>query len=125
VSLRHDVAPTDVSTLDVMEREVLDLADQVIAFHRPVAGAPAEVVVELRDLHRNLLGRSVLTTDEEPTDVAEQLLEIAHLDRCSEFITEPLGRKKVRRMIASVCPGSTPTLSPYEQARAGALKQAI
>lgn len=125
MSLRHDVAPTDVPTLDAMSREGIDAADRVIAFHRPSAGTTPEVVVELRDMHRNLLARTVVLTEDELTAVTDQLLAGAQLDRCSDFITDPLGRTKVRRSIASVCPGVNASTSVYERARSNAPSLAI
>lgn len=125
MTLRHDVAPTDVSTILAMSRTDLDKADQVITFNKPVVSGEPEVVVELRDLHRNLLGRTVVVTDAAPTEVAERLLAEVRLDRCSDYLTDPLGRTKVRRTVASVCPAAAPTVSTYERERTGALRQAI
>lgn len=124
MSLRHDVAPTDVPSIPTAGSAALAVADQVIAFHRPEV-VRSQVVVELRDAHRNLLARSVVDSTDGPQAVADELLATAHLDRCSEFITDPLGRRKVRRSIASVCPRIEATAGRYERDRSSAPQMAI
>lgn len=123
MSLRHDVAPTDVATIPLISDDAFALADHVITFLRPEADR-SQVVVEVRDAHGNLLARSVVETDETSQSVADGLLQAAHLERCSDFITDPLGKRRVRR-VASVGPTIDATISRYERDRSSAPQMAI
>ena len=124
MSLRHDVATSDVPTLPLLGEDAAAVADQVITFVRAVA-AGEQIVVELRDAHGNLVARSSVDDDRAQHIVADELLRSARLERCSDFITDPLGKTKVRRSIASVCPSIEATTSRYEQARSSAPQMAI
>lgn len=124
MSLRHDVAPTDVATLQSASAGALALADHLVAYRRDDASVE-HVVVELRDAHRNLLARSTVAGAASVERVADELLAGARLERCSDFITDPIGRKKSRRTVASVCPAVDTAASSYERARAGAPQMAV
>ncbi len=124
MSLRHDVAPTDVPLVQRLAPESLAVADQVDAFLRPApSGAPA-VVVELRDAHRNLLARTVLETAQSREQAIDELLRVVRLDRCSDFVTDPLGKGRRRRIVASVCPSAGSHETRYEHDRSSAPQMA-
>ncbi len=124
MSLRHDVAPTDVPLIQRLATESLGLAHEVDAFLRPLpSGAPA-VVVELRDAHRNLLARTVIETASSRERAIDDLLRAVRLDRCSDFVTDPLGKGRRRRIVASVCPSAGPHETRYEHERASAPRMA-
>lgn len=120
MSNRHDVAPTDVATIAAMSSGLVARADQIVTFIRPTLTGKPEVVVELRDGHGNLLARSVLRTDTAADVVADEFLRDAPVERCSAFVVEPLNLKKVRRLVASVCPATNASTSFFEQARRSA-----
>lgn len=124
MSLRHDVAPTDVPLIQRLAPEPLGLADQVDAFLRPGPGGAPAVVVELRDAHSNLLARTVVETGWTREQATDELLRVVRLDRCSDFATDPLGKGRRRRIVASVCPSADAHETRYEHDRASAPRMA-
>lgn len=82
-------------------------------------------MIELLDAHGNLVARSSVPADRAEPVIADELLRAARLERCSHVITDPLGKTKVRRSIASVCPSVEATASRYEQARSRAPQMAF
>ncbi len=114
-----------VPTFLTLRSESLGLADQVIAFEKLAAQGEALAVVELRDAHRNLLARSVVPQQGDVEATADELLRSVQLERCSDFIFDPLSRVKVRRSVASVSPTVGDRSSRYEQVRAGAPRMAV
>lgn len=122
MSQRRDVdrPVTDVATIQLMAPAAIIAADHFVAFERPaVNGAPA-VVVELRDAHRNLLARSIVETSAPKTEAAEQLLDAVQLMRCSEYVIDPIGRQRIRRVTASVTLRESRPESQYQRERASA-----
>ncbi len=124
MNLRHDVAPTDVPLIQQLPADSLELADEVDAFLRPAPSGDPAVVVELRDAHRNLLARTVLESEASREHAIDELLRLVRLDRCSEFVTDPLGKGRRRRIVASVCPSAGSRETRYEHDRASAPRMA-
>ncbi len=124
VSQRRDVRrpTTDVVTIPLMAPMAVAAADHFVAFERPaVNGAPA-VVVELRDAYRNLLARSIVETSAPKTEVAEQQIDTVQLMRCSDYVIDPIGRERNRRVTASVTPRESRPDSQYQRQRASAFR---
>ncbi len=114
-----------VPTFLTLRSETLGLADQVIAFQKPAAEGETLAVVELRDARRNLLARSVVPLRGDAEATADELLSTVQLERCSDFIFDPLSRVKIRRSVAAVSPTVGGRSSQYEQVRANAPRMAV
>ncbi|GMA27162.1 hypothetical protein [Arenivirga flava] len=114
-----------VPTFLTLGGEALGLAEQVVAFEQPAGQGEPRAVVELRDVHGNLLARSVLPMRGDAEAAADELLRSVQLERCSEFIFDPLSRVKIRRSVAAVSPTVGGRSSRYEQVRASAPGMAV
>lgn len=96
MSAYRTAGATGVPTIAMLTRADAEAAGQLSVFEAKGGGT---VVVEIRDVHENLLARTTVTTDAAPKSVVDAVLEPTVLERYSGFTIVPIDR---RRLTAAV-----------------------
>jgi len=117
VSLYRTSSVSEVPTLQNMLRTVAERAHSASVYSRPGSDGSTTMVIEVTDVHRNLLARSVIDApaDASRETVADHLLVDSYLDRYSAFRIDPV--HKHRRLVALVGLRLSLDPTPYEQER--------
>lgn len=107
-----------MATLPSLPRERAELAHTVAVYSRPGSAGVPTVIIEVADLHRNLLARSVLETTAPRETAADAVLVDSALERCGQWRIDPIHRHK--RLVSMVTLRASEGSSDYELARSAA-----
>ena len=107
-----------MATLPSLPRDRAELAHTVAVYSRPGSAGVPTVVIEVADLHRNLLARSVIETTAPRETAADAVLVDSALERCGQWRIDPIHRHK--RLVSMVTLRASEGSSDYELARSAA-----
>lgn len=107
-----------MATLPSLPRDRAELAHTVAVYSRPGSAGVPTVVIEVADLHRNLLARSVIETTAPRETAADAVLVDSALERCGQWRIDPIHRHK--RLVSMVTLRASEGSSEYELARRAA-----
>lgn len=107
-----------MATLPSLPRDRAKLAHTVAVYSRPGSAGVPTVVIEVADLHRNLLARSVIETTAPRETAADAVLVDSALERCGQWRIDPIHRHK--RLVSMVTLRASEGSSDYELARSAA-----
>lgn len=108
-----------VPTVDALTASEAAAADTVAVYSRPGIDGTPTIVIEITDMRRNLMARSVIDTDAEREVAADFVLVDSLVERCGAWRIDPIHKHK--RLVAMVTIRSSDELPEYARQRSNAL----
>jgi len=118
VTILRTALDSGMATLPSLPRDRAELAHTVAVYSRPGSAGVPTVIIEVADLHRNLLARSVIETTAPRETAADAVLVDSALERCGQWRIDPIHRHK--RLVSMVTLRASEGSSDYELARSAA-----
>ncbi len=118
MTLQRTALDSGVATVPSLPRERAELAHTVAVYSRPGSAGASTMIIEVADVHRNLLARSVIETTAPRESAADAVLVDSAIERCGQWRIDPIHRHK--RLVSLVSLRASDGSSEYELARSAA-----